>query len=278
MIFLFLFIISIVGCSFITNHPKTSQQENLKDSSANFNSIEKEDPLSSFAIDMLSFELEIDRNNIEYNDEGWQVKTNLDYTIDLKKLYLVSYSLRLYPCETSSYQHRPIQIYPFDILISTAHAGHSDLNVPTNLPTPWIENWVIWEEPELQSVSFPENQFCEVIYTIARADQATFNQPDDIDMIHNSLYMEGSWTKEDTTQNFEISTSIPAEKFFSTSENNIFFVGEPQNHATLRVTRYVEHIFDDIDWRTETAERIPLFVLQNIMQQSSVEIIFEDAM
>jgi hypothetical protein len=127
----------------------------------------------------------------------------------LEEAFAVLYSVRFYPCpNTVRYEY----IFP----ISTARAGHSDIEIDTNWNRPThidlLDPTSIHTEVQMEPQSI-----CSGAVTWARWDAATFDVPYETVESTYSVLLRGNCRNEDDEQyQFELSTSVPSEKVQST--------------------------------------------------------------
>lgn len=191
---------------------------------------------------------------------AFPLENNLGYQISIQKGYLSSYSVRFYPC-VDGFSSK------ISLPISSAFAGHSDILVAGNWSQPWVENLLGLEEV-VQEKSFAEHVVCSLVYTIARADGSSQNLPIDIDLNNLSLYIEGSWQKDDEAGDFIWESNLPAERVFPLK--NCVQAGENIHSKSMKIqlTRDISRAFDDIDFVSEDSQRGALQLITNIVQDT----------
>lgn len=187
------------------------------------------------------------------------LENDLGFQIEIQKGYVSSYSVRIYPCSTTS-------AHVF-LPIGVAWAGHSDVLVPGNWLQPWVENFLNLESIQ-QEKSFEEHRACSLVYTIARADGSSGNLPTAVDLRNLSIYLEGMWAKDGQEGTFSWSSSLPAERVFSLDD----CVDEGTTGTGMRVqlTRNISTAFDEIDFTTVDEQVGALQIMTNLVQDSQL--------
>jgi hypothetical protein len=232
-----IFLIGFIACQ-TTQETGTIEQEGLLISSA------------EYQLDWVE-EHTVSETLILENDLGFQ--------IEIQKGYLSSYSVRIYPCSTTSARF----VFP----IGTAWAGHSDILVPGNWVQPWVENILNLETIQREKI-FEEHPVCSVVYTIARADGSSGNLPTDIDLNNLSISLEGTWVKDGQEGTFLWTSSLPAERVFSLDD--CISEGTTGTGIRVQLTRNISTAFDEIDFATVDDQVGALQVMTNLVQDSQL--------
>ena len=219
---------------------------------------------SSFAVRSLAYGLGWDRTGTEAVGSGWRTTNDLGYRVELQSGQLVSYSLRLHPCELAAPAAPGI-----GWLGGVAHAGHSDLGDPSNLPASRAEDIAAAEDAVISRISFEETEYCEAAYTIARADGSTLNQPEEPVMEGLSIHMEGTWQKAGAEPvAFLLQSTIPSEEYAGLPE---IWSGGDGPDGTLRATRRLGRLFSGMDFEQETDARLAKRALLNLSENAVLE-------
>jgi len=123
----------------------------------------------------------------------------------LQSADVVLYSIRFPECEEFT---RAVSWF-----IPAAYAGHSDINIPSNLNKPTVLD--LLEPAEIvYQYAIPEQTICFAATTFARWDGSTSNLPDNIIPEEPfSIRIQGDCSNSDAEElNFDIQTAIPSER------------------------------------------------------------------
>lgn len=142
----------------------------------------------------------------------------------LESADVVLYSIRFPECEELT---RSVSWF-----IPSAYAGHSDINIPSNLNRPTVLD-LLEPTENVYQYAIPEQTICYAATTFARWDESTFNLPDDIIPEEPfSIRLQGNCSTSDAEEfDFVIQTSIPSEKIEAVLTQN-----EHQMFDTLKYT------------------------------------------
>lgn len=224
----------------------------------------------------LIYTLRLDSEGVEPADEptaAWKIKTNLGYEVQLKTMYVSSYSAELLACEQQAQPSLMAWLQDLE-LISSAWAGHGEVAAEASTTRGVLEAWHKRESPidfEVRQVT--RLDYCKLHYLLARNDDR-FELPD-LALARLTVKVEGTWRLgSQAAQPFSVESAINNGKIF-TLEQSSSDEPKPFNAAVmeLRITRRLATAFDDIELERATEDDIARGLLTNIIKDTSVELI-----
>ena len=203
---------------------------------------------------------------------GWKLTTDLGYTVQLQRGYLISRSMEVTECPktitTSWIEPRP------------AFAGHaSGTPNPAAILTPHAESLLEAGTTAAGRVMLQPQQYCKSFYLIARADNTTVGLPHDVDMVDLSLYVEGFFLKPGSTDAtpFHIRTAIgngtvldifPPGHFADSAA--AFHLDTGKEGAEVSVRRDLSTMFTGVDFSTLSEQMMARQVLKNLIDHTEI--------
>lgn len=195
------------------------------------------------------------------DDGGWVFHTDEGYTVELHAGQLVAYSVWLDPCPEQ-------EVGLLDVLGGLASpfgqpawAGHSVMSNPTASRQPVVEDLVDLGSQSLPTLSFEPGRFCRTGALFARGDNHT--QPDGHAMSGTSIHLVGRWTKDGTTTDFDMKTTI------SHSAGAQLQPDGGGSHLSVDVRRSLDGLFDGIDFAATPEPRVLRGVLSNLVDHTT---------
>jgi hypothetical protein len=229
----------------------------------------------------LHYNLEWDISPVEVPVWAWQFENDLGYEINLKELYLSSYSAQLVQCEESAHTHTS-RIIPENLLaVPTAFAGHGDL----------LENSTRTTEPFLEALktsstdystktdwsslyNLDMNSYCKVHYLIGPVLETSTNLQANPDMLGQTLQLSGHFRHVDILNgewtDFSLSSDqadgilIDLPNFAEQHEE------DPSIYYEISLNRELQTLFNDIDFPNTTEEEMATIILRNLTENTTV--------
>ena len=161
----------------------------------------------------LSFTFTWDSQGLSENPGGgWEVHTDLGYTVRWAVGYVVTLRGELVPCDAEGTElDTCAQILGWLTSPSVARAGHGDGEPdPSRTTVGEVESLVDLAPLDVAGPSLDGPAYCTTHYLISRAYGFTNNLPTDIDMIGRSLYIAGEYRapESETWVPYVASTSV----------------------------------------------------------------------
>jgi hypothetical protein len=131
-------------------------------------------------------------------------------------------------------------------------------------------------------VTVEPQRYCQFHYLVARSERETIGLPDELDIVGMSVYMEGTHRRPgeapvafsfSTTRAYGLLTDLFAPGAYQDTEAAIE-VDTGYDHATIRVTRDLDRLFDGVEFETMSTEQQAGQVLKQLVERAiySVEL------
>ena len=207
----------------------------------------------------------------ERRDGGWETLTDRGYRVQVTRGYVVSFSVELVECPraTAGAWFTP----------RAAYAWHpASATNPATVRSAPVESLTAPIDQEAGTVTPPGIDYCQAHYLIARARQDSPGLPRDVDMVDASLRLEGSVSRDGTTQPLAIVTAAAngSLKPFTVAGGDRPRVDTRVEAATVTFTRRLDTLFDGIEFATTTPEVVANQILDHLAQDVVVQVAVSD--
>ncbi len=222
----------------------------------------------------LTYELVWSLDGVERLEQGgWRVETDQGYTVEIKRGYLVSYTVDLVDCaRLSSTQGSVWQMW-----LPKAWAGHDDEPSPAAVAPSRVEAIHALEDVRIPSLMPGSVRYCLGHYLVGRADDETLDLPRDVDLNRTSLWVEGSWriSGEEEVHTFVVETALAAgvledlleqQEGTAQEEAKAIEVDTGRSAVNVWVVRQPGRGFQGIDFAGVAARNLERSLLQNISE------------
>ena len=226
----------------------------------------------------VSYVLEWKKTKVEQSPagDGWEVTNDLGYRVGLTRGYVVTRSLELIPCNP---------VPPISLLRRLgnfigprpAYAGHSAIADPSATKKAEVES-LLNPQPHSVATLYPGPQkYCQTHYLIARADQSANGLPADVDMVDQSVRLEGWFRRPGVNDRtpFAVATGIANGKLFELprrQDQPSLALNTESASGVILVRRDLDSIFDHVDFANMDAKRIGREVLANLINNAEIEL------
>jgi len=226
----------------------------------------------------VSYVLEWKKNKVEEDGEGagWELTNDLGYRVHLTRGYIVTRSLELIPCNPVP---PPVSLRQgIGDLIGPrpAYAGHSAIADPSSTKTATVESLLSLQSHTAATLSPGPQKYCQAHYLIARADPSATGLPAGVDMVDQSLRLEGWFRRPGEAQStpFSVVTAVANGKLFELPhvDEESFALNTATTSAVVVVRRDLDSIFDHVDFATMPDKRVAREVLQNLVNGMEIEL------
>lgn len=210
-------------------------------------------------------------------DGGWEVTNDLGYRVRLTRGFLVMRDVALVPCDPKPPPTLVLDSVRQWLGPRAAWAGHSGMADPSSTKLAQVESLTDLR-PRDAGMAHPGAQiYCRAHYLVARADQAAVGLPRDLDMVDQSLFVEGTYqrTVDAVAVRFAIETAIAngvlAELKTAPAAAPIRLDSGVQS-ATIVVRRRLDSMFDGVDFAAMDERRTAREILQNLIAGVGIEL------
>jgi hypothetical protein len=203
-------------------------------------------------------------------DGGWEITNDLGYVVRVARGHLVTRSIELVPCDV-----RPPTVSwrnAIDLLLAPrpAYAGHTAVADPSAIQNAEVESLLAAaaRRPPMRSPGV--QVYCQAHYLIARAAPEAVGLPAEIDMVDQTLRIEGTFRRPASAafEPFSIVTSVANGKLFDLAER----LDTERASAVVVIRRDLDTMFDRVDFAAMPAKRIAREVLQNLIDDTEIEL------
>lgn len=211
--------------------------------------------------------LDWDLTDVEPGEtDGFVVHNDLGIRFHVDAGYLVTYSTALVPCPTTTAWLDPVR----EAILPTAFAGHSGETDPSSLPQPHVESLTDLGRTTLDTLTFEPTDYCEGHYLTARADDSATGLPSGVDMVGNTLYLQGRYERSGQTHDFVFSTNLAD----GVSMPLFGVAAELQDRESVQMvtTRALGRLLDGVDPEAMTDLAIARALLTNLTDHTSVRV------
>ncbi|MBI3782065.1 MAG: hypothetical protein HY270_01550 [Deltaproteobacteria bacterium] len=208
---------------------------------------------------------------------GWEVTNDLGYRVHVSHGYLVTRSLELIPCNPVP---PPVSLLDrLDDVIGPrrAYAGHSAIADPSATKNAEVES-LLSPQSHYAATLYPGAQtYCQAHYLIARADRQATGLPTEVDLVDQSLRIEG-WFRQPgqaQEQSFTVVTAVANGRLFDlprAASHEAFALDTASESGVVVVRRDLDTIFDHVDFSVMNDKRIGREVLQNLINATEIEL------
>jgi len=227
----------------------------------------------------VSYVLEWKRSKMEQAPDGagWEVTNDLGYRVQVTRGYLVTRSLELIPCNPVPPAVSLLERIGDLLGPRPAYAGHSAIADPSATKTATVESLLNPRSHAVATLYPGAQKYCQAHYLIARADPAATGLPSEVDMVDQSLRLEGRFQRPGESQEtpFTVVTAVANGKLFDLPRNQGQEGGALNTggeSATVVVRRDLDTIFDHVDFANMPDKRIGREVLQNLINSAEIEV------
>jgi hypothetical protein len=204
------------------------------------------------AVSSVQWTLAWNQEDIDVFGSGaWSTTNNQGYSVVLSSGFAVTHTLSLVPCESHD---TGLEVDSSTFRLPD-HAPFLDDSL-VELSTP--ESLTSVTNVQLGPVTFPEAQYCQAYWLVARGDPETA-------AAGTSLSLDGSWSKDGIEGQFMLESD-----FALASITDLDPIQVNQTELTVTLQRPMARLFDDIDFATDNDYTIGWRSLSNLIEQSQV--------
>jgi hypothetical protein len=208
-----------------------------------------------------------------------------DYVIRIERGYLVTRSMELVECPKTASRHwvgSGWQALESALAPHVAYAGHSvGTPNPAAITIAHVESLTEVAPSMAGSRTLLPQEYCQVHYLIARADNPAVNLPHDVDMVDSSLFIQGTYRARDASGDtaFALKTTVangivvdlfPVGQFGNAKTKFRLDLGTTGAEVVFR--RNFDRIFDGVDFATMPDRLKVQQILKNLIDTMEVEV------
>ena len=221
--------------------------------------------------------LEWKRSNVTEEPDGWDVTNDLGYRVHVTRGYVVTRSLELIPCNPA-----PPPVSLLDAITDLlgpriAHAGHSAIADPSATKTAEVESLLSPRAHTAATLQPGAQKYCQLHYLIARAEPSATGLPSEVDMVDQSVRIEGSFqppTGESSPTLFALVTAVANGRLFDLPRRGqeSFALDTGTASGVVVVRRNLDSIFNHVDFANMNERRLGREILQNLINDTEIEL------
>lgn len=222
----------------------------------------------------VEFVLAWDRSRVAERTDGFEVSTDLGYTVRVRRAYLLQYSAALVDCSgVGGDVWDDVEVaLRWLVESSVARAGHGDAEDASSVTAPtYLDLVATGPEKVYGARAFDEARYCRFHHLVARAydDEIVAGAPADLALDGATVYLEGSYRSPGASefQNFSVQTSVNYGALVDLPDA---LVGTLEGQAvTITLRRDLGSLFDGLAFdELETLdEDIGRQVLRNLVKE-----------
>jgi hypothetical protein len=211
------------------------------------------------------------------SDAPLEITNDLGYLVRVTRGYVVTRSIEMIPCAIPS----PVSLLDtIDRMIGPrpAFAGHSAIPDPSSTKSPTVESLLQRGPRQLPALYPGARMYCRAHYLIARADPQSAGLPTEIDMVDQTLRVEGTFQRrgEATATPFTVTSAVANGKLFELGTQSPSAAARrldtTSESAIVIVRRNLDTIFDRVDFATMNEKRMAREMLQNLVDGAELEV------
>jgi len=229
----------------------------------------------------VSYVLEWKRNKVVEGAGGWDVTNDLGYRVHVTRGYVVTRSLELIPCNPVPPPVSLLETVGDLIGPSSAHAGHSAIADPSSTKNAEVESLLNPRTHASATLTPGAQKYCQLHYLIARADPSATGLPTEVDMVDQSVRIEGSFrlpSEGSQPTPFVIVTAVANGRLFDLPRNGqeSFALDTGTTSGIVAVRRDLDTMFDHVDFANMNEKRMGREILQNLINDAEIELRVHD--
>ncbi len=227
----------------------------------------------------MSYRLEWKQAKVERSGRtGWDVTNDLGYRVHVTRGWVVTRSMEFVPCNplpppalTSLRRslHELIGVRP-------AFAGHSAIADPSAAKRTIVESLLRADTQAMGPIYPGAQKYCQAHYLIARADKEAIALPTEVDMVDQSIHVDGTFRRPggSADEAFSVVSGLGNGKLIELPRGGDAAVAldTGRESATLVIRRSLDTLFDHIDFATMDDKRRGREMLQNLINDVEVEL------
>jgi len=208
---------------------------------------------------------------------AFEVTNDLGYRVRVTRGYVVSRDLELSPCAIKPPPTVAFLLESIESLLAPrpAYAGHTGIADPSSTKIAQVES-LLDVQPHAGGTVHPGAQtYCQAYYLIARADRDASGLPAEIDMVDQSVYVEGTFRRPggSADEPFIVKTGVANGTLINLTAGGAAVrlnTGTQSAQVTFRRSR--DTLFNRVDFATMAEKRIGREMLQNLISSVAVEL------
>jgi hypothetical protein len=206
---------------------------------------------------------------------GWRVKLPSGQQILVRRGWATLYTAQLVPCPREGKAVAPAALGLLKLLApAQAYAGHSKQLDPSGLNPPVV---LSLKKPGLTPLAlktFPAQHYCQTHFLMARATQEAVGLPADVDMVRTSLHLEGVLEQADgkPLKPFTIHTPVAHGKLIDLPKDVISRAAQQDGKLEITLHQSLGTLFQNVDLENLPEQRLARAVLQNLIDQSTLDV------
>ncbi len=216
----------------------------------------------------LNYVLAWDSSGVKREGKAWVFGTNLGYTVRLTLGFINGYGLQLMSCP-HSHSWLESLLAGLKVASGSVLAGHSQGQDPAALQINTIQNLLELQTANFTAVTVHEPNYCQGYFVATRATPNSKNL--NAAMAGKSIFLRGTYTKNGVTKAFSLSSQNAfgdAHKLFDL--NGQVHVGISAGPIRVKFTQHLKGLFDNLEFKTDSAFTRSMTVLRNFNNQISV--------
>jgi len=208
---------------------------------------------------------------------GWEITNDLGYRVHVTRGYLVTRSLELIPCNPVPPLAALLKRIGDRIGPRPAYAGHSAIADPSATKNAEVESLLSPRSHAVATLYPGPQKYCQAHYLIARADPSATGLPSEVDMVDQSLRLEGWFRRPGDSQEtpFTVVTAVGNGKLLDLPRGlgeGSCALNTASTSGVVVVRRNLDTIFDHVDFANMPDKRIGREVLQNLINDTEIEL------
>ncbi len=224
---------------------------------------------------VLEYHLEWDTEGVERIETGWELVTDLGYTVQIEWGYVVTYSVSLVPCPMASLS--PV-LQLIEWVFPSAYAGHGDIADQSAIEASIAESLLDMSSRVIRRTDMSESRYCDAFILFARGDLGTITDEADLDADGISVTLRGRWLPPGgmTPTPLVIETDLARGELQSSFDqsadaliNRPIEIGPDSPGARIRFVRSLSTLFDGIDFETALERTVARGVLRNLAEKTT---------
>jgi len=235
--------------------------------------VDEADP--SGEVGLIEFIATWDQTDVTLLDAGWAITNDLGYSVEVHDGYLVTYGASLVPCPTATHEHDDLGALLWSLIgIGAAHAGHDSDVDPSAISTSRVESVATPKAWTIGRVAVPPAVYCEAHYLVARADDATLDMPQTVDLDRASLYLSGVYTPPGggEARPFEVKTALANGVIaaLDVEPGGAGGVNLGETGLTVVIERPLAGLFDGVDFDNMSSAALEQQLLTALIANTSI--------
>ncbi len=227
---------------------------------------------------LVDYTLTWETDDVAFDGDTLRVVNNLGYTIEVDQAYLVTFGVKLVPCEDE------LDITLTQILRwmvgGVAHAGHGGENRdPSAARLPRVESLLAPDTVKHAQRVIGNQRYCQVHYLVGPAGPDTLDLPPTDSLDGMSLSFQGRWHRGDvaTAVPFTVTSTkaygtlthlYPAGQFQMDAVRQVWDADETSGQVVIE--RRLSTLFNEIEWPMLSVEEVEAQILRNLIGDTRI--------